>query len=380
VKRILTPNPLDEDSKFEQAFCLLTEDHAFWTHRLPKATNFDCNIIEALVKEGHTPTWRLTTDTKTGKVIESVPLTRALCADVSVPVDLQAPLPEKADITTKVWYGEAELPEKDPKLRRNLRKGIQTAAAILLLEAVTFMNCASQWSGHWTQRYYGTGQADLWEVCGTHGKVTETAWLQGWRPLEPLYTAHFTDSTKDYIKWTLEDRAPRLTVIESPAKFWTYNVTQPLNATRTREKKLREKVTPFLEIANEIINKQLEDKHDFVLEIPNNSMQTHKLVKSLIVKPENFIGITNRRTFITSAEAIADSIHEAKPLTMSKQLPTSVANRIMIGFARHLQLHEPERLQNLVRALDRRVRATQMWTHDTLLEMHETFGFNSSIF
>jgi hypothetical protein len=236
---------------------------------------------------------------------------------------LQAPLPEKTDITTKVWYGEAEPPSKDPKLRRNLRKGIQTAAAILLLEAVTFMNCASQWSGHWTQRYYGTGQADLWEVCGTHGKVTETAWLQGWRPLEPLCTAHFTDSTKDYIKNTLEDRAPRLTMIESPAKFWTYNVTQPPNATRTREKKVREKVTPFLEIANEIINKQLEDKHDFVLEIPNNSMQTHKLVKSLIVKPENFIGITNRRTFITSAEGIADAIHEAKPLTISKHLPTS---------------------------------------------------------
>ena len=40
-------------------------------------------------------------------------------------------------------------------------KGIQRAAAVMLLEAMVLLATEIQWAGSWTQKAYGTGAADV---------------------------------------------------------------------------------------------------------------------------------------------------------------------------------------------------------------------------
>ena len=88
------------------------------------------------------------------------------------------------DVKTKVWYGRLQQ-RTQPKVKRNLFKGIQMATAVFLLEAMVLMSATAAWSGGWTQRMYGTGQADVWEAFG-RDNLADISWKQGWRPLEPL--------------------------------------------------------------------------------------------------------------------------------------------------------------------------------------------------
>ena len=226
----------------------------------------------------HNPVWRETVLIATNEVIESVML-----KDDSY---VGRELPEQGDIRTTVWYGSGyKKPEKKTKLRRNLMKGIQTATAIFLLEAMVLMTASAQWSGSWTQRLYGTGSADVWEVFGTHGLLTKVSWRQGWRPLEPLREAKFNDlDFEQYVTTTMTEHAPRLILMECPAKQW-YNCTKPMprtpNALRQANKKVRSELTPFLQMASNIAQSQLEDKHEFLLETP---LTTHILRHPLVSK------------------------------------------------------------------------------------------------
>ena len=166
-----------------------------------------------------------------GELIESTPL----------PSSKVVPVPDgPQDIKTTVWYGNKKTP-KVSRTKRNLVKGIQTTAAVLLLEAMVLMSATTSWSGSWTQRFYGTGTADVWEVFG-NDNLTSVSWKQGWRPFEPLQSAQFNDiSFLSYVNTTLEERAPRLAVMETPNKVW-YEATRPVtnasNAERNNAKRL----------------------------------------------------------------------------------------------------------------------------------------------
>ena len=137
---------------------------------------------------------------------------------------------EPADIKTTVWYGQLTTKPK-PKLQRNLLKGIRSVAAVFLLEAMVLMSAGAQWSGSWTQRMYGTGQADVWEVFG-RDSLTNISWKQGWGNLEPLQTSGFKNPVfLEYVTTTLQERSPRLVVMGCPAKKW-YQCTRPATPDR----------------------------------------------------------------------------------------------------------------------------------------------------
>jgi hypothetical protein len=171
------PSSIASNSEFAQA----TLDKESWTQVKKEAASFDDEILDGLQE----PVWRKTQLIENDEVIESIPWTDA---------SLGKALPGRTgqDIKTTVWYGKAAKGSK-PRLKRNLWKGIQGAAAILLLEAVVLLSASSHWAGSWTQKMYGTGQADVWEVGGARGNVTQFSWRSGWRPLVPLTNARFKD-------------------------------------------------------------------------------------------------------------------------------------------------------------------------------------------
>ena len=166
VRRVLEVASTDtSDIASDAEFVKSTHGRETWSQVTCGATQYDDRILEGLEK----PIWRQTYLT-TGQLIESkaVDLTNLSEPDMFEP----------SDIKTTVWYGQLTTKPK-PKLQRNLLKGIRSVAAVFLLEAMVLMSAGAQWSGSWTQRMYGTGQADVWEVFGGHGVVTETAWSLG---------------------------------------------------------------------------------------------------------------------------------------------------------------------------------------------------------
>ena len=107
------------------------------------------------------------------------------------------------------------------KARKGLLKDIATCAAVFLLEASVFTSIASQSSTAWTQRYYGTSEADVWQIGSSNAMVTQVANRQGWRCLEPVaYTNHEKCDILEYITTTNELRNPRLVVIEAPSSMY----------------------------------------------------------------------------------------------------------------------------------------------------------------
>ena len=141
-----------------------------WTQVTRNAKQVDNDVLQGL----NDPVWRQTELMETGVLFESMPLEGA-------PVEKEIPDGPK-DIKTTVWYGRlvaSKGSKAKPKVQRNLLKGSRGAAAVLLLEAVAFMSLASQWSGSWTQRLYGTGQVDVWGVFGAHRAVTIVSGRQG---------------------------------------------------------------------------------------------------------------------------------------------------------------------------------------------------------
>ena len=73
--------------------------------------------------------------------------------------------------------------------------------------------------------------------------------------------------------------------MQCPAKHWhncTKAVPKAKNAARQAEKKLRETITPFLETAHEIAEKQCHDGHDYILETPLTcQVLRHPIVKQM---------------------------------------------------------------------------------------------------
>ena len=126
-----------------------------------------------------------------------------------------------------------------------MMKGIRTVAATFLLEAMVLLAAGATWQGSWSQRMYGTGIADVWELFGTHTNVTKEAWDQGWRVLQPLTSNEYNnEDNQGYISRTLYERSPRLLVMETPNKIWsasvTYTALNGTNSDRQNFKRLRE--------------------------------------------------------------------------------------------------------------------------------------------
>ena len=150
------------------------------------------------------------------------------------------------------------------------------ATAVFLLEATCLLSAGAQWTGAWTQRIYGTGTADVWEVFGTNRGLSEVSWRQGWQVLQPLNEASFSrESFRQYVNQTLEERSPRLLVMECPTKCWREcNRESGLhrNSERQRRKRTRTVLQSFLEFSKECAEAEMERDRDFLLEVPANKI------------------------------------------------------------------------------------------------------------
>ena len=338
-----------------------------WTQVTSSADTISDTVMQGL----DNPVWRQTTLVETGELIESTPWP---------PQGLIPEIPDgPKDIKTTVWYGQTMATPR-PKLRKNLLKGIQTAAAVFLLEAMVLMSATSQWSGSWTQTLYGTGQADVWEVFGKDN-LTNVSWRQGWRPLEPLQESKFGNSSfMEYVSNTLEERAPRLVVMECPAKHW-YNSTKALprtkNAARQAEKKLREAMTPFLETAHEISEKQCHADHDFLLEAPLTcQVLNHPIVKQMTA--DERVCVVNGKSWnngrpawwMTSAHEMAQQLEKNNAI----KNPVRMIKNVMVGFGGRLHHKEPERIKSLVRSLDMRIRGAGMYADTHMVNLAEALN------
>ena len=206
---------------------------------------------------------------------------------------------------------------------------IQMATAVFLLEAVVLMSATTRWSGSWTQRMYGNGQSDVLEGFGLDYS-TDISWKQGWRTLEPLQTSGFKNACfLEYIENTLDERGPRLVVMECPAKNW-YQCSRPVprteNARKQLEKKQRETMAPFLGTASDVIKKQLEAGHDFLLEAPLTRMVLNiPVVKDLTA--DNQVSVCSSSSWntgkqawwMTSAPAITAQLDKHKEIKKAEQ-------------------------------------------------------------
>ena len=256
--------------------------------------------------------------------------------------------------------------------------GIRSAAAIFLLEAVVLMSASAQWSGSWTQRHYGTGQADIWEVFAPEHVVTTVAWRQGWLPLEPLTTAQFGKASfQQYVVDTLTERAPRLAVIECPSKVWyqtTRNYTLKQNASKQKSKKIREAITPWLKTATSVVNFQLDNDRDFVWETPLTSEVLSSPQIQAVTKDDR-VNVTSgnekkqQTWWLTSGPRIASALEESKVnKTPTWKITNTLARDIMLGFSADLECKEPDRMRGLVRSLETRIRATQLAADTYMVE------------
>jgi hypothetical protein len=151
----------------------VTRDLEEWTDITCKSKNFNSEIFQGLSE----PKWRRTIDLKSGQVIESRPydvkMLNAKSLSPSISDGNNQGSDASFDVQTTVWFGQkiGSRPKKNrTTLRRNLLRGIQTCAAVFLLEAMVLMTAGEEWAGAWTQRLYGTGSADIWEVFGNHGQ------------------------------------------------------------------------------------------------------------------------------------------------------------------------------------------------------------------
>ena len=368
VRRVLEVASTDtSDIASDAEFVKSTHGRETWSQVTCGATQYDDSILEGLEK----PIWRQTYLT-TGQLIESkaVDLTNLSEPDMFEP----------SDIKTTVWYGQLTTKPK-PKLQRNLLKGIRSVAAVFLLEAMVLMSAGAQWSGSWTQRMYGTGQADVWEVFGGHGVVTETAWSLGWRPLEPLKTANFRNETfEGYLTQTMAERAPRLLVMECPSKVWfqcKQNVSCNSNAAKQKSKKIREALTPFLSTAEWLIEKQQADGHDFVLETPlTPDVLHHPTVINWTADYGVHVAKGEMGTWwLTSSHHIAKSLDRDTNVyhTGRNRISPKIGREVMMGFGETLYRKEPERIKDLIRAVDGRIRAVGVYANTHMVNLSSTY-------
>ncbi len=167
VNRVLSVGTKNADIASDAAFAKSICNKESWTQVTKDAVHYDGTIMQGL----QDPVWRQTVAVETGEVLESQPVTQV--------TEFQKVIPNgPVDIKQTVWYGNVpDMPSTKPKSRvlKNLFKGIRSVAAIFLLEALVLMSATSQWSGAWTQKLYGTGQADVWEVFGSHKVLTKVS-------------------------------------------------------------------------------------------------------------------------------------------------------------------------------------------------------------
>ena len=251
------------------------------------------------------------------------------------------------------------------KFRRTITKGIRLATAIFLLEATVLLASGAQWTGSWTQRLYGTGSADVWEVLGDHGRVSDVSWRQGWRVLEPLRQAHFGDEKfQETLNVTLLEREPGLLVMECPVKHWRSCMSASLkqNAAKQKSKRIRESLRPFLETASRLADVQLQCGRDFVLEIPlDNSVLHDAIIKDMMKDYRVNVSrcdmcaeglrsggeyIKRPTWWLTSCTEISDALdvrctqshgHGSFKHEMYATLPNKTATKIMLGYAKMIK-------------------------------------------
>jgi hypothetical protein len=212
---------------------------------------------------------------------------------------------------------------------------------------------------------YGTGQADVWEVFGNHGAVTDMSWNLGWRALEPLKTAQFQNASfEEYLTTTMGERSPRLLVIECPNKQWfqcTQNIPFKNNSARQKSKKIREVLNPFLSTAQWLVDTQLADGHDFLLETPfTQEVLRHPNIVKMTSEEDVHIARGEMGTWwLTSSHDIAKKLdNEHKTYhTRKNRISKKICKDVMMSFGHTLQRKEPDRIKQLVRAVDSRIRA-----------------------
>ena len=270
-----------------------------------------------------------------------------------------------------------------------------------MLEACVVLAAGSLWAGSWTQKMYGTGSADIWEVSTVHEKITQRGFEEGWMVLEPTSTIN----DKNYIDVTLVERSPRLVVVETPSKVWSA-VHSSVNATGTAEnsarqkaKRVRESSETFLAQACAIADKQVENNSEFVLELPlDRTIMRNPHVSKLANSPEAFasngymcgFGMSNsagerikRPTlWLTSSVEMADQLKSkcgkdhcghCKPrLNRLSEMPDKAVDAIFVGFTKTMCRKDPRRMQRLRRALDARIRGTGMFASEHMVNLAET--------
>ena len=266
-----------------------------------------------------------------------------------------------------------------------MTKGIRKAACVLLLEAMVLLSAGTQWAGAWTQRMYGTGSADVWEVGAAHTRVSELAWKQGWRVCEPLVTADFnTTLYQETISDTLQERSPRLVVVEAPPKIWANASVvnrEPSNAKNQKLKSLRKVINPFFDTACSIANHQLQDSHDFIIEFPLAlSSHKHEDLQELLTHNQTHSRATRTKLLSTSKDKasratwwVASSEQLSSNASDTSDKPV-VAKQILSGFRTLLLDKDPDRMHRLARSLDTRIRAAGVFADENLVSLRAELG------
>ena len=256
----------------------------------------------------------------------------------------------------------------------------------------------SQWAGSWTQRLYGTGTADIWEVSTTHEKITRRGYDEGWMVLEPSSYIH----DRDYVDATLAERSPRLVVVETPGKTWTavHSVeSSRVNSAKQRAKRVREASNTFLSHARAIADRQVKGDREFVLELPlDKTIMRNGSVQALINNPEVFtsvgymcgFGMTNssgeriRRPtwWLSSSIEMANKLesrcgedhqgHGKPRLNRLDEMPDKAVDAILVGFTETMCRKDPRRMQQLRRAIDARIRGTGMFANEHMVHLANT--------
>ena len=120
-------------------------------------------------------------------------------------------------------------------------RNVRNLTAVFLLEAAVLLGAGVQWGSAFTQRQYGTGSADVWEVGASHNRVSDRAYREGWLTLQPQNKVEYENPVfKNFILEVLDERAPRLIVLETPAKIW--NLTSQSQSGRANAQRQREKM------------------------------------------------------------------------------------------------------------------------------------------
>ena len=349
------------DNEFQET----TQGKETWTQITDNAEMVTVNI-EGL----DDPVWRQTVYADSGELIESTPL----------PSDVKIKVPKApSSIKTTVWYGATTT--KQPKIKKTLVKGMRAAAAVLLLEAMVLLSAGASWSGSWTQYMYGTGTADVWEIFG-RDNLTNVAWKQGWRPLVPMQTANIQEPhCLEYLTNTLDEKAPRFVVMESPSAIWSKasrHMPQAKHAARTSTKRFNESASPFLEVVHEVALTQLNDNKDFLIELPlTNRILRHPVAKEMAANESFYVtngpgwNRTKATWWLSSSPDVIRKL-DVPPKTK----PTKLIKDVMIGFADTLYRKEPQRIQSLIRSIDTRLRGCGLMADDCMVQLAVHLGGN----